>query len=49
MAEEELKSRLKVIEPKVAKIDELIESNKILREAKEERTRKIKALEKSNG
>lgn len=48
VAEEQLKSRLKLIEPKLVKMDELIESNKILREAKEERTRKIKILQKSN-
>jgi hypothetical protein len=45
---EELKSRLEVLEPRTKKLEELVRDNKMLRDLKEENTRKIKLLDKVN-
>ena len=42
--EEELRSRLLILEPKKKRVDELIEENKRLRETKDEKTRKTKIV-----
>ena len=42
--EEELRSRLLILEPKTKRVDELIEENKRLRETKDEKTRKTKIV-----
>ena len=46
--EEQLRSRIEILEPKTQKIDELMTENKKLRETKEEKVRRLKMVERIN-
>ena len=47
-AKEEMQNRLGILEPKTKRTEELIKENKMLRDTRDENTRKVKLVDRAN-